>query len=756
MKNTGSVKNLIQGNYRYFCRVFFILLIISLCVAHSLQAGHFADYIPTNGTFQNFNPVRRLLSGQIPYRDFIDYLGLGHLFSGTIATAFLGGSYTDSLRAFSFLSIFSFAMILFVLGQVIFGSYRKAEVVTLALLCMILISPIIGENTIALPEEIKTAIEEAVLIPGNSARMIRGMIVPIVCMIVLLCQKMLTGAIVYQKNRSIIKCTGMGALAGGALIWSNDYGISTAVCLMVLFLWGLICRRNRIGRILKKILLFIIGAVSSCFLLLECFTWGNAINWFESTFGTGSFQSWYYNGSKTFFLYQADLTFMLLLQACICMVYLLMLFRCKADGGSIIRYGIPALFNMTGFCAANEYKILSGGASREVAYIILFVTIFCEVLACLSRYLTGKNVWNKIEIAVLTLALALNAYIFKEELIFYRWTEEKGVYIAELEGYNTYPGGNLYDTAEFLDGGKVFATYASGIETVTDQFQPSGTDYIIHVLGDKARERYLECFLDSDFQYAATLKPSFSSWETWAERANWFFYRELYSQYVPVYSNTYEVFWEKTDQPDVVTDNIRIEVEDGDSGSKLIHVYADEGVNGVADVFIDYKTDTVYSSPLVIQKMVQVESSCIDNNFEESYYESNYLRESSSEYIPIRVINGYGEVTIKSLPKTYTKISLEKIECRTIYTAPFAYAMITNSTDMGKNIKLGIDHDVRNRVKFENAKAVDLDGNVFPILEMNFENGQSYIVVQSSHETDDEAMNRLLRQENQCLIIKER
>ena len=41
-----------------FC--FEILLLILICVIHSLGAGYYADFYPINGTFQNFNPVRRL------------------------------------------------------------------------------------------------------------------------------------------------------------------------------------------------------------------------------------------------------------------------------------------------------------------------------------------------------------------------------------------------------------------------------------------------------------------------------------------------------------------------------------------------------------------------------------------------------------------------------------------------------------------------------------------------------------------------
>lgn len=50
------------------------------------------------------------------------------------------------------------------------------------------------------------------------------------------------------------------------------------------------------------------------------------------------------------------------------------------------------------------------------------------------------------------------------------------------------------DTDTFLDGEEFFATYASAQEVVSDTFQPSGTDYIIHVLGDEQRYDYIEAF----------------------------------------------------------------------------------------------------------------------------------------------------------------------------------------------------------------------------------------------------------------------
>ncbi len=99
----------------YFPLIFIILVIVLLCYVHSLSAGNYADFFPINGTFQNYNPVRRFLAGQIPYRDFYDYLGIGHLYIGSLFTLLFGGNYVASLRAFSFLTFGGFSSFAFLI-----------------------------------------------------------------------------------------------------------------------------------------------------------------------------------------------------------------------------------------------------------------------------------------------------------------------------------------------------------------------------------------------------------------------------------------------------------------------------------------------------------------------------------------------------------------------------------------------------------------------------------------------------------------
>ena len=80
-------------NKRYVWIYIQLILLLLLCYLHALSAGHTCNFRPINATFQNYNPVRRFLSGQIPYKDFTDYLGLGHLYMGALFTSMFGGNY---------------------------------------------------------------------------------------------------------------------------------------------------------------------------------------------------------------------------------------------------------------------------------------------------------------------------------------------------------------------------------------------------------------------------------------------------------------------------------------------------------------------------------------------------------------------------------------------------------------------------------------------------------------------------------------
>ena len=658
-----------------------MVLLIVICVIHSISAGHYANYYPINGTFQNFNPVRRFLSGQIPYRDFQDYLGMGHLYIGSFFTALYGGDYQGSLQAFSFLTFGGLAVLSLMVSMAVIKRKEIAGALTNILLIIFLVEPLFYKNGIAGTSEILEALEYA-LGTGNSARFIRGMILPIVCFLVF------AGFIIYRKffsvkflkYKEILIYAGIGCVAGFSFAWSNDYGVSCWLCLLIMAFWLTLCRK---GNFLTSVASLAIATGSSLvclFITVEMFTLGHFGQWFSATFGTGGYQSWYYNSSKSYYLYDVDFSYIMLIQAGLAVAYLIKLFVAKGTITACRRYGILAFANMVCFCAVNEYKVLSGGSSREVALSVLFLNIVVECGLLFVDLINKRKVIQTLLVSSVIIALAWVISTSKDELIFKYMTDKEGVYVEALGGNVTNLGNDLLETEKFLNGEEFFATYASAQEVVNDTFQPSGTDYIIHVLGDKQRRNYLDTFENGDFKYAATIREEYTDWESWAKMANWFFYRKLYQGWHPVYANTYELYWTRNDESNEnsIRSGFVLSIVDVDDSTKKIIVQCEKPVNGIADVYIDYSVDKKMnrSSVINIQRILKVENTGTVYAGGGRYYESNYLRSKSAEYIPVPIVNGYGEVTLTSNPVRSTNLTLKQADCDCIYTVMSDYIVI--------------------------------------------------------------------------------
>ena len=83
MNNNKKCKTLLISFIPYF-------LLLTLITLSAIEKSKYINFSPLNGDFQNFNPVRRLLAGQAPFRDFEVYLGMGHLIMGGLFTL-IGG-----------------------------------------------------------------------------------------------------------------------------------------------------------------------------------------------------------------------------------------------------------------------------------------------------------------------------------------------------------------------------------------------------------------------------------------------------------------------------------------------------------------------------------------------------------------------------------------------------------------------------------------------------------------------------------------
>lgn len=673
-KAKGKHASVFRRNWTLMLEVSFIVM---FCVLHAASAGHYADFYPIDGTFQNFNPVRRLLSGQVPYRDFQDYLGLGHLYAGAVFTAIFGGSYRESIIAFSFLNFACLALISVLIAYAVLGTARRAAGMTCCVLLFILVKPLPFVNGIAIHSDILSALNSS-LDPGISARFVRGLILPLSMFLLVEWLIRVKSAERLSASQWLMPaCAGM--VAGFCFPWSNDYGISCFVCVFVMIFFLSLFREGRVLFAIKASCIELAASVASLFAFAFIFTRGNVQGWFSGTFGAGGFQSWYYNSGKSFFIFNVDSSFLMLLQAFAVVAYLHLLWKEKASRESMLRYGIPCYANMVCFCAANEYKLIAGGPLRNVALAVLFFTAFYEGIAWICRLLEGKWFAMAKRGALLIIGIGCSAWIISnamDEFVFRYASEKDGHTVAAMGGNLTSLYEDVIEASDFLQGEPFFSTYASAQEVVEGRFQPSGTDYIIHVLGDAQREKYLSAFREGNFRYAATIQKSYTAWEYWVERANWFFYRELYRDYHPVFANTYELYWERNgeDGEYTVTDPIEVTVHRENDATVRISVKTGDEVNGFADVFLDYEIEKRPESLLAkfaFQTQLRVENSGAQLA-SVSGYEMNYLRAKGAEYVPISVKDGYGEITLTALPSSCATLGLNDVKCDAIYTSYYA------------------------------------------------------------------------------------
>lgn len=715
-------------------------LILIICVFHALSAGHYTDFSPINGTFQNYNPIRRLLAGQVPYRDFQDYLGLGHLYIGTIFTTIFGGNYKSSLIAFSFLTFISFALCSLVIGYSILKKKEISAAITIVVMILYLVLSIFIPNSSNLIKIINIPLSV-----GNSARLIRGVIAPVLCIIFLWGYNCILNKLVkfycINKHKYLFIYTGCGILGGFAFVWSNDFGISCWACLIVMTFWITFSRNKKILPALLYTAYEIICSVLGLIIFVEILTFGHLSEYFEAAFGTSGYQIWYYNSEKSYYLYdlfQCGIIFtsLVFFQAVCVIIYMLKLYKHRGTAYALKRYGVLAYLNMVCLCAMCEYRLFSGGAIIEFSLCIVTLMVLFEICHFFYKcHFFKEHVIKQNIIVVISAVIALSWLIpaAKNEFAFNNIINKDGVYVEALGGNCTEEHGrgeDLIKTNEFLKGESFFATYASAQEVVSDTFQPSGTDYIIHVLGDKQREKYLNSFQKGNFKYVATIKETIN-WEHWCKRANWFFYRELYENYHPVYSNTYELYWEKNTlgNKNVVTEGFTVKQVNISETSKKIIVEAEAPINGTADVYIDAqanKKDNIQSK-LALRTLLYVESVETAYDNANSKYMSNYLRPKTSEYIPIPIVNGYGEATITSKPEKNSVLQLNKVSCERIFTVNDDYVKIKD-IEFDNNVSLiKTDNNKKNKNILSKAKAIELYGKTYLIDEISNDDTMIYL-----------------------------
>lgn len=499
--NKNHFKN-IEFRKEFFCFLI-ILFLILLCILQGIKRIYTSDFSPINGDFQNYNPYRRLLDGQIPFKDFSVYLGLGHLYLGSFLLRFLPNNFTMSLFSTTFITVLGFEISVFIIAYLIFKDKLLSLVVTLFSTIFNILRPNFITNNIS--QNFIPSFDFG-LEPGLSARMIRALVVPVLILLVLVgfkvIDKLSLNTLAMKNNISTIKKIYLGFCAGIMILWSNDYGMSSYICCSFTYFFVIIKLYNKnVLEIIKSVLIYILSSLVGIILVLFVVTHGNIDSWIVYTLGAGKYQSWYYNPSiigRSFFVYDIDSSYLTIISFMIAIYYIFKLFRIDLKGRGIFKEifctSSIIFILLSGCIASNIYKLISDGGNREFLYLALFFIVLCNVINILRKLLNKYNLILGANIALFSSLVITISYLISEgsnEFKKFFVNERTGQYIKELGGYIT----NLYPSIDFavqkIGDNKIFSTYSSAIESITNQYQPSGTDYIIHVLGDKQRENYL-------------------------------------------------------------------------------------------------------------------------------------------------------------------------------------------------------------------------------------------------------------------------
>ena len=488
--------------------------------------------------------------------------------------------------------------------------------------------------------------------------------------------------------------------------------------------WIIFCRSRNILHCVITLAEYL--AISVCSALFGAFiiTRGQLGSWIEQTFSIGGFQNWYYLSPKSYYLYELDFSPLVMAQGILTCLYLFLLFNKKGNHESLIRYGIPALLNMAGFAAANEYKLLSGDILHQISTIIfLFTSLFELMNFSANRFksvkftLPSKKKYITLVISLVLCITSITANIVLITDEYSRMQEPKNAkYFDELGGYLTTSAEDVTEATEFLDGAPIWSTYTTAIEAISNQLHPSKSDYIIHALGEKGQAEYLEQFKNSKFDYAATIKNGFFPYSEWIKKANWYFTKELLTNYHPVFSNGYEMFWEKNtnDNNYVISgDELTVKTEVVDESTVKVMVSGDSNINGIAELKCSYaieKDSSDFRSIFNHLRFLKVQ----DTHPIQIYYQNEYNLPNSGENValPITVLNGYGEVTLTSKPYETTTLDVSAISCGEIYSVEFSYLHVLKIKSHSDDNKCIID--------VENAPELEyMDSSIKEILVNN-------------------------------------
>jgi hypothetical protein len=544
-------------------------------------------FFPINGLFQTFNPLHRICNGEAMGEDFNPYLGLGTTTVTAFLTSLFGCSLSASLAANSLLLIFFHWLTYCVLFKLVGLSLKHSIIFSSSIITLLLIAlfepfalPLLNDVNQSLNYSLIYRWQELML-PGNSNLGLRSALPAISCCISLL-------GFHFLKKRPGAKFCFLGALIGVQPLWSNDYGVPSAIALFAITLVHLF--KSNTVRKLPQIGGVLMSATLTFLLLGSVLTHGHLFQWLRESRGVASDQFWYFevrqfNSANLkgllagkildlkdiidyfvhpfFFIYLSALTIVGLsaLWSKENFNHLLLMYV------GITVFGAGTLSSLGGTFFWRYYT-----PTNFVSYFVVFVAISILIrqanLSSRLRRLTSSvqryrylaptviRVIHALFVGYfLTLSIAAILLVtFVHPLSSQPYENHSFFYTKELDGWLNKRFEPAYHIAERIrqqtqtlpPTQRMLSTYASMMDVVVGSKNATGIDYIIHALGDRSRTRYLDRWKAAMPEYITTIREDFTDWEAWVRRTNWWFYRNFATVYKPIEASHYNIVWQRS------------------------------------------------------------------------------------------------------------------------------------------------------------------------------------------------------------------
>lgn len=112
--------------------------------------------------------------------------------------------------------------------------------------------------------------------------------------------------------------------------------------------------------------------------------------------------------------------------------------------------------------------------------------------------------------------------------------------------------------------------------------------------------------------------------------------------------------------------------------------------------------------------MLTVENAA--NVYSDVMYESNNLRQSGKEYIPVSMINGYGEVVLTSQPDIATYLQVQECSVGNVYMAPYAFVKVEEVVTDEYETMVVVENNLYTADETSRVVGIAVDGNMIQIL----------------------------------------